>query len=532
MARPLTIDAQGVDSAVLVDCRQLLRTVCRMADQQRVRQLFNVASALPEAERDTFLERACSDDAEVRAKVVRLLAGWELLGQSPDASELSVFGSAAPTLATDPAQVSRAVGRNDSPFPTDSTDHQPFPREIGTYTLLRRIGTGGMGTVYEALQAHPQRHVALKLIRPDRTSEELIRRFSIEVQALGRLRHSGIARIYDGGTADTDSGKQPFFVMELVDGLPLDEYVSSHNVGIRECVALMVQVAEAVHHAHQQDVIHRDLKPANILVDETGQPKILDFGVARMVGTERPSAALVTGTQVGALLGTLPYMSPEQTEGDPDHFDQRSDVYALGVITYKLLAGRLPYQFSGGFIETISIIQETTPDRLGDIDKRLRGDPETVIGKALAKDRKHRYQTAQAFADDLRHILNGLPISAASAAPTTLSAKIRRWTMREENIRLAGWAGVIGYMLAGLFNFVWAVIGAVAWFWWPPVLPRDIRYTEFMLYTTGWTIALALLAWVNWRVTHRHVPSMWLALVASVLLSGFTASVLFGWCFA
>ena len=382
-----------------------------------------------------------------------------------------------------------------------------------------------MGSVYEALQARPQRHVALKLIRSDQMTEELLRRFSIEVQALGRLHHPGIAGIYEGGTADTGAGAQPYFVMELVDGVPLDEYVSKHHVGISDCLTLMIQVAEAVHHAHQQDVIHRDLKPANILVDESGQPKVLDFGVARLIGTERQSTAFATQTQVGVLVGTLPYMSPEQTERDPDHFDQRSDVYALGVITYKLLAGRLPYRFTGGFIEALSVIQETTPERLGDIDERLRGDLETVVSKTLAKERKHRYQSAQAFADDLRRVVNGRPISVV---PTTFGARIRRWTMREENIRLAGWAGVIGYSLVALFNFVDMMFGVIAWFWWPPFLPRDIRYSEFMLYTAGCSVALALLAWVNWRVAHKHVPSMWLALASSILLTGFSASLLFG----
>ena len=416
------------------------------------------------------------------------------------------------------------MGQDDTSIFIDPANREPFPRQIGPYTLLRRIGIGAMGSVYEALQARPQRHVALKLIRSDQMTEELLRRFSIEVQALGRLHHPGIAGIYEGGTADTGAGAQPYFVMELVDGVPLDEYVSKHHVGIRDCLTLMIHVAEAVHHAHQQDVIHRDLKPANILVDDTGQPKILDFGVARMISTNRP-AAVATQTQVGVLLGTLPYMSPEQTEGDPDYFDQRSDVYALGVITYKLLAGRLPYQFTGGFIEAISIIQETTPDRLGDIDERLRGAPETVVSKALSKERKHRYQTAQAFADDLRRIVNGLPISVA---PTPLGDKIRRWTMREDNIRQAGWIGAIGYSLGALFNSVWAAIGVIAWFWWPPILPRDIRYADFMLNTTGWTVFMALLAWVNWRVMRRHMPSMWLALISNILLSVFSASVLFG----
>jgi tRNA A-37 threonylcarbamoyl transferase component Bud32 len=415
---------------------------------------------------------------------------------------------------------------DDATLPIDKAgDRQSFPRHIGTYTLLRQIGAGAMGTVYEALQAHPQRRVALKLIRSDQMSEELLRRFSLEIQALGRVHHAGIARIYEGGTADTDSGTQPYFVMELVDGLPLDEHVSKCRVGIRDAVTLMIRVAEAVHHAHQQDVIHRDLKPA-ILVDETGQPKILDFGVARMMSVEGSSvAAAATHTQIGALVGTLPYMSPEQTEAVPDQFDQRSDVYALGVIAYKLLAGRLPYQFAGGFIEAINIIQESTPQKLGDVDERLRGDLETVVRKALAKERKHRYQTAQAFADDLRRVVNGRPISVA---PASFGAKIRRWTMREENIRLAGWAGVIGYSLVALFNFVDMVFGLIGWFWWPPFLPLNIRYTEFIIYTAGCTFVLSLLAYVNWRVTRRHVPSMWIALLSSVLLSGYAASMLLG----
>jgi tRNA A-37 threonylcarbamoyl transferase component Bud32 len=418
------------------------------------------------------------------------------------------------------------VGRDDLTLPLDDAgDRESFPRQIGTYTLLRQIGAGAMGAVYEALQAHPQRRVALKLIRSDQMSDELLRRFSVEVQALGRVHHAGIARIYEGGAADTGSGPQPYFVMELVDGLPLDEHVSKHRVGIRECVTLIARVAEAVHHAHQQDVIHRDLKPANILVDETGQPKILDFGVAHMLGIERSSGAVATHTQVGALVGTLPYMSPEQTEAVPDHFDQRSDVYALGVIAYKLLAGRLPYQFAGGFIEAINIIQETTPKRLGEIDKRLRGDLETVIGKALAKERKQRYQTAQAFADDLRRVASGQPISVV---PVTVGAKIRRSTLREENIRWAGWAGVIGYTLVSLFEFFYLCVGLIAWVWWAPFLPRDIRHTEFVLNAMVWTSVLALLAWVNWRVTGLHVRSMWLALFGSALISSFNTSVLLG----
>jgi hypothetical protein len=347
----------------------------------------------------------------------------------------------------------------------------------------------------------------------------------VEIQALGRLTHPGIARIYEGGATDAGGGSQPYFVMELVDGLPLDEYVSTHRVGPAGCVTLMARVAEAVHHAHLQDVIHRDLKPANILVDRSGQPKILDFGVARMVGADRVSAAAATHTVVGAMVGTLQYMSPEQAESDPDDFDQRSDVYALGVITYTLLAGRLPYQFAGGFIEAISIIQGTTPQKLGDIDERMRGDLETVVGKALAKERRQRYQTAQALADDLSRVVKGMPISVT---PATLDARIRRWTMREENIRQTGWAAVVACGLVALFEVVWGVIGIVAWCGWSPLLPPGLRYTEFMLNIAAWTVIMVLLAGVSWRAAHGHLRSMWLVFVFSTLLTGFTASVLVG----
>ena len=399
----------------------------------------------------------------------------------------------------------------------------PAPSQIGTYRILREIGRGGMGAVYEALQAHPHRRVALKLIRADQMSEELLRRFSIEVQALGRLGHAGIARIYEGGTTETTSGSQPYFVMELVDGLPLDEYVSTRRIGIRECVTLIATVSEAVHHAQQQDVIHRDLKPANILVDKTGQPKILDFGVARMVGAEHLCAAVPAPTQLGVIVGTLQYMSPEQAEGDPDHFDQRSDVYALGVILYKLLSGRLPYRFAGGFIDAVNVIHGTTPDRLGDIDTRLRGDLERVVSQALAKEREHRYQTAQALADDLRRVVGGRPVSVAGA---TAGATLRRWTMREDNIRQAGGAGAVGYGLVAVLELLWVMIGVIAWFGFPSLLPRELRYTEFMLNTVAWTLVLALLAWINWRAARKHTPSMWAALIANIALTALTVSVL------
>jgi serine/threonine protein kinase len=405
------------------------------------------------------------------------------------------------------------------------------PTQVGTYTIVRLIGKGAMGVVYEALQSQPQRRVAIKLIRSDRLSSELVRRFALEIQALGRLRHPHIARIYEGGATVTESGPNPYFVMEFVDGIPIDEYVARQRVGIRTCVALIAEISDAVHHAHQQDVIHRDLKPANILVEDTGQPKILDFGVARVLAADHVSSVDYTHTQVGVLIGTLPYMSPEQTEADPEYFDQRSDVYALGVIAYKLLVGRLPYTFSGGFIEARAIIHDVKPKKLSELDRRLAGDLEQVIERALAKERSARYQTAKAFADDLRCVLDGRTTSLGSV---NTAATIRRLMMREGNIRQAGWAGVIGYGVLSFFMFFYLSIGIASWVGslsrpgWLPVVPTDKGWSEFMLNLAGWSLVLVSLASINWRVKQGNVASMWIAFACSVLLSLFTASVLFG----
>ena len=283
----------------------------------------------------------------------------------------------------------------------------------------------------------------------------------------------------------------------------------------------MATVAAAVHHAHQQDVIHRDLKPANILVDATVSPnprfRRRAHGRYRAVIRGRGHAQRSGQSSARCSMS-------EQAEGDPDHFDQRSDVYALGVILYKRGRARLPYRFAGGFIDAVNVIQGATPERLGDIDSRLRGDLERVVDRALAKERQHRYQTAQVFADDLQRVADGRPISVPGGTPST---RLRRWTMREENIRQAGGAGTVGYGLVALFELAWLVIGGLAWFWWPPFLPHDLRYGEFMINTVAWTVVLTSLARVNWRAAHAHGPSMWAALAANIALTALTVSVLF-----
>lgn len=301
-----------------------------------------------------------------------------------------------------------------------------FPASIGGYRIIRLLGEGGMGSVYEAEQDRPRRHVALKVIRAAWASSELTRRFELEFQTLGRLHHPGIAQIYEAGSADSGFGQQPFFAMEMIHGKPLIDYANASKLNTRQRLALMVQICEAVQHAHQRGIIHRDLKPGNILVDETGQPKILDFGLARATDSD---VQATRETDIGQLLGTLPYMSPEQVTADPTALDTRSDVYALGVILYELLAGKLPYPVSRQLHEIVQTIQQVDPTPLSSVNRVYRGDIETIVGKALEKDKSRRYSSAANLGADIQRYLEDRPITAK---PASTSYQLQKFARRHK----------------------------------------------------------------------------------------------------
>jgi hypothetical protein len=300
-----------------------------------------------------------------------------------------------------------------------------------------------MGAVYEAEQEFPHRTVALKVIRAGFATRDMLRRFENEAQALGRLQHPGIAQIYDAGTADTPFGRQPYFAMELVHGQSLLVYCDAHRLTLRQRLELMAKICDGVQHAHQRALIHRDLKPANILVDESGQPHILDFGVARL--TDSDTYATLQ-TNVGELVGTLAYMSPEQVLGDPAEIDTRSDVYALGLILYELVAGRRPYAIGHQLTQAVQIIREEEPPALRSVNRTYRGDVETIVGKALEKDKARRYASAAELAEDLRRHLRDEPIAAR---PPSASYLLRKFARRNRAL-VAGVAAVFVALVLGV----------------------------------------------------------------------------------
>jgi tetratricopeptide (TPR) repeat protein/predicted Ser/Thr protein kinase len=329
-----------------------------------------------------------------------------------------------------------------------------LPTHIGRYRIVRLLGTGGMGAVYEAEQDHPRRNIALKVIRSSWASPQLLRRFEQESQTLGRLHHPGIAQIYEAGTADTPFGPEPYFAMEIIHGKSLIDYANDAKLNTRQRLTLMIEICDAVQHAHQRGIIHRDLKPGNILVDESGQPKILDFGLARVMDSD--TEQMTRQTDIGQLLGTLPYMSPEQVEADPMAVDTRTDVYALGVILYELLTDKLPYTLSQQLHEAVQTIRQVDPTPLSSVSRAYRGDIETIVGKALEKDKARRYGSASDLAADIRRYLGDQPITAR---PPSTTYQLRKFARRNRAV-VIGVAAVFVVLITGVVASTWEAVKA------------------------------------------------------------------------
>ncbi len=293
--------------------------------------------------------------------------------------------------------------------------HDPLlGRDIGGVTIVRLIAEGGMGRVYEGMQERPKRQVAVKVMRPGFISREASQRFGMELEILGKLRHPYIAQIYSAGMCDVVGCQVPFFVMEYIpDALSLTRYAKEKMLGTDARIALFQKVCEAVAHGHEQGVVHRDLKPSNILVEATGNPKIIDFGIARTVGDSPEQMTALT--ELGQLIGTLQYMSPEQIEADPTAIDQRTDVYALGVILYELLTGARPYEISSQQIfEAARIVREKKPVSPLKFNRTLRPDVVKITGTCLQKDRTHRFANASELGFALGNYLAGQKVVGVS----------------------------------------------------------------------------------------------------------------------
>jgi eukaryotic-like serine/threonine-protein kinase len=386
---------------------------------------------------------------EARAGMLAGLRGRDLALAEEVASLLAAHDQTSPQLMGLAAGVVDALVR-------EHADGLRLGERLGAYRLVRRIGSGGMGDVYlgERADGAFEKQVAIKVLRDGLVGEHAVLRFERERQILARLDHANLAKMFDGGV--TAQGL-PYFVMELVDGLPLTDYCDAHELGVRQRVALMRSVCQVVHHVHQRGVIHRDLKPRNILVTPEGQIKLVDFGIAKLVDPRADAAPDETVTAMRAM--TPLYSSPEQVRGQP--IGPASDVYALGVVLCRLLAGRSPYDLettTAASFELARAICDEEPLRLSEAaagqegampPRLLRGDLDAVVAKALRKDPAARYHSAEQMADDLFRHLERLPVAARRGAT---GYRLGRWLVRHRAVAagalVANLALVAGLALA------------------------------------------------------------------------------------
>ncbi len=410
----------------------MVREQTEAARARRMLELIEAALDVPAGEREAWLERNC-DDSELARDVARRL-------------ELEESGA-----ELEPAAAFPGLEAFESLLAEPEDELAPGTR-IGDFELKRTLAVGGMGHVYEAEQDRPRRQVALKTLRLGLRSESARRRFYYEVEMLGRLRHPGIAQVYDAGvhTESTSLGvrRTPWFAMEYVPGArDLLCHADQEQLDLRARLRLFLEVLAAVHHGHQRGVVHRDLKPSNLLVDQTGHVKVIDFGVAHATDTD---AGLATrATRTGDVLGTVHYMSPEHVAGDPHLLDVRSDVYSLGVVLYELVCGRPPYETGGLPLHAaMQVVAETPAARPRRLAPELPADLEAVLLKALAKAADERYDSVAAFAADLERLLARRPVEAAPpSAWRDVAAFVRR------NRALVGIsAGLAATLVGGLIT--------------------------------------------------------------------------------